>query len=110
MQSGAGYFPASPPDDTSPCPRVEGTSPRLFPDIATIMKQRITYLLRNAHEEGGVDPATLSVGKDSIKIPGIDAAKEWRITVGASELPQEVWYTWPLLDCSCLTFCRYGKY
>lgn len=54
------------------------------------MKQRITYLLRNAHEQGGVDPATLDVGKDFLKIPGLDGAKEWRITAGASELPQEV--------------------
>ena len=54
------------------------------------MKQRITYLLRQADERGGVDPATLVVDKDSLRIPGLDAAKEWRITVGASELPQEV--------------------
>lgn len=54
------------------------------------MKQRVTYLLRNAHEQGGVDPATLDVSKESLRIPGLDAAKEWRITVGASELPQEV--------------------
>ncbi|KAL1302587.1 hypothetical protein AAFC00_002965 [Neodothiora populina] len=55
------------------------------------MKQRITYLLKNAHEQGGVDPATLEVSKDSLKIPGLNGAKEWRITVGAKELPQEIW-------------------
>lgn len=54
------------------------------------MKQRITYLLRKADAQGGVDPDTISVGKDSLRIPRVDAAKEWRITVGASELPQEV--------------------
>jgi hypothetical protein len=54
------------------------------------MKQRITYLLRKIDQQGGVDPATLAVGSDSLKIPGVDGAKEWRITVGASELPREV--------------------
>lgn len=52
------------------------------------MKQRITYLVRDT--QGGVDPASLGVGSDSLKIPGIDAAKEWRITVGVKELPREV--------------------
>lgn len=52
------------------------------------MKQRITYLL---HEAGGVDPETLDVGKDSIKLPGLKAAKEWRVTLGTRELPKEVW-------------------
>ncbi|KAG9834123.1 PIG-X-domain-containing protein, partial [Aureobasidium melanogenum] len=51
------------------------------------MKQRITYLL---HEAGGVDPATLDVGSDSIKLPGLKAAKEWRVTLGTRELPKEV--------------------
>lgn len=51
------------------------------------MKQRITYLLRDA---GGVDPATLAVGDDSLKIPGLKGAKEWRVTVGVKELPKEV--------------------
>lgn len=60
------------------------------------MKQRITYLLRNAHEQGGVDPATFEVKKDSLKIPGLDAAKEWRITVGLKELPREVVSSLPL--------------
>lgn len=53
------------------------------------MKQRITYLLRDAHQHGGVDPSTLKVGTDSLSIPGLDAAKEWRITIGVKELPQE---------------------
>lgn len=52
------------------------------------MKQRITYLL---HEAGGIDPATLDVGSDSIKLPGLKAAKEWRVTLGTRELPKEVW-------------------
>jgi hypothetical protein len=60
------------------------------------MKQRITYLL---HEAGGVDPATLDVDSDSIKLPGLKAAKEWRVTLGTRELPKEVW-RWPLLICS----------
>ncbi|KAG9531599.1 PIG-X-domain-containing protein, partial [Aureobasidium melanogenum] len=51
------------------------------------MKQRITYLL---HEAGGVDPATLDVDSDSIKLPGLKAAKEWRVTLGTRELPKEV--------------------
>lgn len=51
------------------------------------MKQRVTYLL---HESGGIDPATLDITKDSLKLPGIKAAKEWRITLGTRELPQEV--------------------
>jgi len=55
------------------------------------MKQRITYLL---HEAGGVDPTTLDVKNDSIKLPGLKAAKEWRLTVGTRELPKEVW-RWP---------------
>lgn len=58
------------------------------------MKQRITYLL---HDAGGVDPATLDVGSDSIKLPGLKAAKEWRLTVGTRELPKEVWRC-PLFD------------
>jgi hypothetical protein len=52
------------------------------------MKQRITYLL---HEAGGVDPATLDVTGDSIKLPGLKAAKEWRLTLGTRDLPKEVW-------------------
>lgn len=51
------------------------------------MKQRITYFLR---DERGIDPATLDVSKDSLQIPGLNAAKEWRITAGVPELPQEV--------------------
>lgn len=51
------------------------------------MKQRITYLL---HQIGGIDPATLEVGKDYLQLPGLQAAKEWRVTLGTRELPQEV--------------------
>lgn len=51
------------------------------------MKQRITYLTKTP---GGVDPASLRVGKDSLTIPGLEAAKEWRITLGVQDLPQEV--------------------
>lgn len=57
------------------------------------MKQRITYLL---HEAGGVDPAILDVGSDSIKLPGLKAAKEWRVTLGTRELPKEVWRCPPM--------------
>ena len=65
------------------------------------MKQRITYLLRKTDSQGGVDPATLEVTKDSLRIPSIDAAKEWRITVGAKEVPQEVHITCFVYFVSC---------
>jgi hypothetical protein len=51
------------------------------------MKQRITYLL---HEPGGIDPASLDITNDSIKLPNLKAAKEWRVTLATKELPQEV--------------------
>ncbi|KAK7520933.1 PIG-X [Phyllosticta citriasiana] len=52
------------------------------------MKERITFLLHVGEE--GFDPAKLSVGKDSLTVPPIKAAKEHRITLGLPELTQEI--------------------
>lgn len=52
------------------------------------MRERITYLLHVG--EQGFDPSTLTVSKDSLALPPIKAAKEHRLTIGFSELPQEV--------------------
>lgn len=52
------------------------------------MKHRITYLLHGADD--AVDPKKLDVKKDSLRVPKLDAAKEWRATIGVSDLPQEV--------------------
>ncbi|KAF2226533.1 PIG-X [Elsinoe ampelina] len=52
------------------------------------MKERITYLL--ADGEPGVNPADVLVAEDAIQLPGILAAKEWRITIGVDQLPEEV--------------------
>ena len=53
------------------------------------MKHRITYLQHDG--ESGIDPSTIGVQKDSIHIPRIKAAKEWRVTIGLQDLPPEVW-------------------
>ncbi|GME29002.1 PIG-X/PBN1 domain-containing protein [Neofusicoccum parvum] len=52
------------------------------------MRERITYLLHVG--EQGFDPSTLTVSKDSLALPPIKAAKEHRLTIGFSELPQEL--------------------
>ncbi|GAM84209.1 hypothetical protein ANO11243_022020 [Dothideomycetidae sp. 11243] len=52
------------------------------------MKERITYIL--AEGEAGVNPATIEVTPDSLKLPGLRAAKEWRITLSTRDLPQSL--------------------
>lgn len=52
------------------------------------MRQRITYLLP---EGTGIDPADIQVSKDELKYSKIEqAAEERRITLGLSELPEDV--------------------
>ncbi|PNS15861.1 hypothetical protein CAC42_4313 [Sphaceloma murrayae] len=52
------------------------------------MKERITYLLAEGQE--GVNPANLRITEDSLRLPGIVAAKEWRVTLSADQLPEEI--------------------
>lgn len=52
------------------------------------MKERITYILADGEE--GVNPATVQVNADSVKLPGFKAAKEWRITLSTTDLPDSV--------------------
>ena len=52
------------------------------------MKHRITYLV---HEEESIpDPESIQVTKDSVSVPPVRAAEEWRVTMGLLDLPQEV--------------------
>ena len=52
----------------------------------------------------------LKVTDDSITIPGLDAVKEWRITLGASELPKEVICPMMIVfEIACLIVCRFDK-
>ncbi|KAK8167255.1 PIG-X [Phyllosticta citribraziliensis] len=52
------------------------------------MKERITFLLHVGEE--GFNPAKLGVGKDSLAVPPIKAAKEHRVAFGLPDLTQEV--------------------
>ena len=52
------------------------------------MRQRVTYLLPAGT---GVDPADIELADDAlIYAKSSDAAEERRITIGLSDLPQEV--------------------
>lgn len=51
------------------------------------MKQRITYIV---HNPDAFSPAQLVVGDDSLALEQVEAAKEHRITLGLSELPDDV--------------------
>lgn len=52
------------------------------------MKQRITYIVP---ESTGIDPASIDVAQDKVAFANAkDAAVEKRVTVGLSELPDEV--------------------
>ena len=63
------------------------------------MKQRITYVLS---EGTGVDPKSVKVGQDSLNFTNIASASlEQRITVGLSELPEEVGYYVVFLLATC---------
>lgn len=61
------------------------------------MKERITYIL--AEGEQGVNPSNVQVSSDSLKLPGLRAAKEWRITLSTKELPREVNTYHRAIDC-----------
>lgn len=52
-----------------------------------IMKQRITYI-RGADQN--FDPASIAPTGGSLKIPSLRAAKEHKLTIDVSELPEEV--------------------
>jgi len=52
------------------------------------MKERITYVVRNP--EQGFDPANLEIKSSSLSVKSLVGAKEHQITLGLSELPQEV--------------------
>ncbi|PSK55771.1 hypothetical protein B9Z65_4649 [Elsinoe australis] len=52
------------------------------------MKERITFLVVDGEE--GVNPAEVQVADDSIELPGIVAAKEWRVTLGLDQLPTQI--------------------
>ena len=56
------------------------------------MKQRITYVRSN---DGSFHPSQLEVQENSMIIRSLDAAKEHRLTIGLSELPQEVMHACP---------------
>lgn len=52
------------------------------------MKQRITYLLPVG---SNIDPEKIEVSKDQLKLPLSESvAEQKRVTVGLSELPEEV--------------------
>ena len=52
------------------------------------MKHRITYLVHDG--ESIPDPENIKVTKDSVAVPPVGAAEEWRVTMGLEDLPQEV--------------------
>lgn len=60
------------------------------------MKERITFLVVDGEE--GVNPAEVQVADDSIELPGIVAAKEWRVTLGLDQLPTQVLITPTLIQ------------
>lgn len=51
------------------------------------MKQRLTYLLRDVSE---FNPDQIDVSANSIRVNGLEGAKEQHLTIGLSELPYEV--------------------
>ena len=53
------------------------------------MRIRDTFLLHPG--EAGIDPSTVEVGHDYVKLPDIKAAEEWKATFGLYELPEEVY-------------------
>lgn len=54
------------------------------------MKERITYIVRDP-VNNEFDPSTLAISNSSLAFTkGIDAAKEWQVTVGLEELRERV--------------------
>jgi hypothetical protein len=54
------------------------------------MKERITYIVRDPINNE-FDPSTLAISESSLSFTkGVDAAKEWQVTVGLSELGERV--------------------
>ena len=54
------------------------------------MKERITYIVRDPINNE-FDPSTLAISNSSLAFTkGIDAAKEWQVTVGLGELGERV--------------------
>ena len=51
------------------------------------MRQRITLLHL---PEDAIDPASIKITKVSLKVSGLKAAREDRLTLGFDELPQEI--------------------
>jgi hypothetical protein len=70
---------------------IERTSRARQVNVHAIMKQRITYVVK---DPDSFTPELLEVkkdgSKDSLVINGLQAAKEHRITLGLDELPSEV--------------------
>jgi len=54
------------------------------------MKERITYIVRDPINNE-FDPSTLAISESSLSFTkGVDAAKEWQVTVGLGELGERV--------------------
>lgn len=53
------------------------------------MRERVTYIIRNSNVD--FDPSKLEIKDSTFTVSGINAAKEYQITLNAAELPQEVW-------------------
>ena len=52
------------------------------------MRERVTYIIRNS--DTNFDPSKLEINDSTFIVSGINAAKEYQITLNAAELPQEV--------------------
>ena len=52
------------------------------------MRERVTYIIRNP--DVGFDPSKLEIEDSTFTVSGIDAAKEYQITLNPAELPYEV--------------------
>lgn len=67
------------------------------------MRQRITFIHK---PEDAIDPEAIQVGPDVLKVRGLVAAREDRITLGFNELPEEIRL---VLDQSHELHLRYVK-
>ena len=55
------------------------------------MKQRVTYIVsEEAAKSGGYDPSNLDIKSEWLTVKKLDASKEYRVTLGLEEVPEEV--------------------
>ena len=60
----------------------------MYADYTFTMRLRNSFLLHPG--EPGIDPSTVEVGHDYVKLPPVKAAEEWKATLALNELPEEV--------------------